>query len=187
MRNLVVVALVLTALLSLTSTWALQSSTVGTGLQANVVTSDLALFSLTPGPTTIGSGNRAATASLVNGALVLDFRKSANSATGFRMTPTGLLDPSVRNKYSYKGLFSVTNNSKSSHCISVYVQSQPGPAELSAIWLGGAKVAGSKGARLGCIDIAAGGTAWVDFDWIIGSTPTTAAQFTVLVEKRIAP
>lgn len=186
MRTLIALAFVLAALLSLTNTWALQNTSVSSGMRVDVVGTDRALLSLSPGVTPAGNGNAAGTAYLDAGTLKFNFGSTA--ASGFRQTPTGLT-AAQKNVYEFRGLFTVTNTSSTSKCVYVYVLPQPGPGDLTSITLNGSQVAGGGGAggptgTYPCVTITSGQAAAVDMRWTIGTASVSNKSFSIIVEGK---
>ncbi|MFZ5815437.1 MAG: hypothetical protein ACOY93_09085 [Bacillota bacterium] len=187
MRLLVALALALTVLLSLPSTMAIHSGTVGNGSQVAVVSTDSAYLALTPG---VGGGNAAGTASyrdsVARDALILDFTRGLNAGTTYGFPPNSL---SFRDQFRFRGLFTVTNRSDETLCLSIYV---PGgdAADLDGIYVRsagdtgtGTLVAGPGGSPLTCsVPLTAGSALEVDFWWEVGSSTEGVRSFEVRVE-----
>lgn len=185
MRLLVVLTLLLGALFSMTSTFAVQSAVVSSPLGVTVTTTNAALLSLEPG---VGDGNAANTARYLDPsqkALVIDFRR------GYGVSQYGLTSNAVagyKNKFAFKGLFRVTNRSASTQCVTVYV-SAGAPEDLSEIRLrtpgsggGGTQVAAKRGALLSCANLTPGQSYDVDIYWEIDSGGGLTDTFNIRVE-----
>lgn len=192
MRLLVALAMFLTALLSLTSTLALQSGQVTSKQNITVTSTGSALLSLTPGT---GDGNAAQTAyiSPTTGSLTLDFSRGRLNSPGYGFV-ANQAGASYKDLIKYKGLFQVTNQSRDTQCISVYVPTATA-TDLEAIYVrtpsetatDGWKVAGAGGSRVSCRPtVNYGTTLLVDFWWRIGTTEAGvgSTSFNVWVEGK---
>ena len=187
MRLAVLLALLLGVLLSLPNAVAVRSATVNSATTVAVVSTSQALISLEPGA---ADGNASGTAAyrdtLTQDALVLDFTKGLNAGTSYGFPPNAL---AYRDQFRYRGLFTVTNRSDETLCISAYVPGG-GVADLAAIYLRsvgdtgtGTAAAGSGGSALPCAaSLAPDGVFEVNFWWEIGSGSDTVQSFTVRVE-----
>jgi hypothetical protein len=186
MRFLAWLGLALAALLSLSSTFAVQNARVTGGAVVPVTATDQALIALAPNQTASNDGNRAGTAyyenALTKTTLLLDFTKGLNGTAAYGFTPRNpsYASPSV---FEYRRIFSVTNNSQVPQCVSVYVPGTSGPPELRLIQVDGIEVAGTKGVYANCRYLAAGATGWVTFRWEITRTAGLAnTAFSVVVD-----
>ncbi len=185
MRGVALVTLVLAAMVLLTGAVALQSASSGAGFAVTVTSTDSAVLKLEPGT---GPGNPAQNAYLSGGVLVLDFRWGTVPGTTYGFPARRQKLPP--DKFRYRGLFRVTNNSGASRCIRVFV---PGGQvdDLAGIYLRqpgdvgtGLQVAGPGGADLGtCQAVAPGGSVLVDFWWEIVSTRSNTVAFQVAVSS----
>ncbi len=187
MRFLVLLALLFAVLLSLPSALAVRTASVGSPAQVAVVATSSALLSLAPGT---GSGNAAGTAryrdAVSQDLLLLDFTRGGSAGTTYGFPPNSL---TYRDRFRYRGLFTVTNRSAESLCISIYVPGG-GVADLAEIRVrpvgdtgSGTQVAGAGGAPVACTTSLAPGAAYeVDFWWEISSTGGGLHSFTVRVE-----
>jgi|GEM_PF-6866014 len=187
MRLLVLLALLLAVLLSLPSALAVRTGAVESQGQIAVVATDSALLSLVPGS---GAGNASGTAFYRDPAshdvLLLDFTRGVGTANGYGFPPNSL---AYRDRFRYRGLFTVTNRSGESLCLSVHVPGGgvPDLAEIRVRTPGdtgtGTQVAGAGGLQVACTTRLASGAAYeVDFWWEITSTGTGLQSFTVRVE-----
>ncbi|HYF94730.1 MAG TPA: hypothetical protein VD969_21155 [Symbiobacteriaceae bacterium] len=192
MRLMVALAMFLAAVLTLTSTLALESAQVTSGQTVTVTTTGSALLALTPGT---GDGNAASTAyvSGTTGALVLDFTRGYGSGSGYAFA-ANRAGAAYKDLIKYKGLFKITNNSMDTQCISVYVPAG-NAADLDAVYIrtageigtDGWKVAGTGGARVSCRPTVTAGTqVLVDFWWRISTSESGvgSASFDVWVEGK---
>lgn len=187
MRLAGLLALLLAVLLSLPNALAVRSAAVESSARVAVVSTDSALIALAPGG---GSANAAGTAGYRDAdsrdALVLDFTRGLNSGTAYGFPPNTLAH---RDRFRYRGLFTVTNQSADSLCISVYVP-EGGVPDLASIYLrpvgeagSGTAVAGSGGSPLACSAWLGSGQVFeVDFWWEIGSGSDRFESFTLRVE-----
>lgn len=185
MRVLVGAALLVLAILSLTSAWAIQSAVVTSAQVLTVVSTSDALLSLTPGA---DLGNAAGTARyrdpVAQDSLVLDFRRGWDSG---QYGLTGSISP-YPNRFRYRGLFTVTNRSASTQCVSVFVPNGGAP-DLSGIRVrtpgdtgSGAQVAGAGGAFPTCQALGPSQSFEVDFWWEVVSATPFSGSFNVRVE-----
>lgn len=192
MRLAVALAMFLAALLSLTSTLALESGNITGRQTVNVSTTGSAMVALAPGS---GAGNAAATAyvSPTTGSLVLDFTRGSGGASGYAFA-ANRAGATYKDLVKYKGLFTVTNNSAETRCIAVYVPTGSAP-DLDAIYIrtasevgtDGWKVAGTGGSQVSCRPtVTAGMQVLVDFWWRIGTgeSGVGSASFDVWVEGK---
>ena len=181
MRYLLVFSLMLAAMLTLTQTMALQSAAVSSRQTIPVTTTSAALLALAPG---LGPGNSGGSAFLVGDTLLLDLRKG-NGATNWGFLQNTL---PYTDQYRFKNLFTVTNQSGSSQCVTVWVSGIA--PDIAGVYLrpsgtpvsdAGTQVAGAGGSYLGCLLVGVGAAVEVDFWFAIG--PTAAAySFDVRVE-----
>lgn len=193
MRSLAVGALCFLALLSLSSTWALQGGSISQGPAVSVTTTGNALLALEPGSTTAG-GNAAGVAYLTSsGDLRLDFTRGylLNEQYGFQATqPAG-----YNSTFTYRGLFHILNNSNENLKTCVYVpDAVPGANDISGIFVRawsdttgpGTQVAGSAGQKMACSTtwLAPGARQYVDVAWSMrgASTNLGTYQFNIRVE-----
>lgn len=199
MRYVVLAALMLLAMLTMTNTWAIQTDSVTQGGTSVVVTTtDTAMLTLEPGSTL--KSNAAGTAYLQNGKLMLDFSRNSSSPStsyGFNASQVATSLDTV----TYKGLFYITNNSDESLCLRVYVP-EGNADDISAIYVRdwndtttpGTQVATSKGAELlpaatNCKRVAGGVAAKVYVDFYLTMRSSAAASpgsynFNVRVEGK---
>lgn len=187
MRLALLAALLLAVLLSLPNALAVRSAAVNSGATVAVVATDSALLALAPGT---GGGNAAETAYYRNpgsrDALVLDFTRGLSMGISYGFAPNSL---TYRDKFRYRGLFTVTNRSDQALCISVYVP-DGGVADLDGIYVrspGGAgtgsMVASLGGQKLECSTwLTAGASFEVDIWWEIDSGSEGLHSFSVRVE-----
>lgn len=187
MRWAVLAALLLAVLLSLPTTLAVRTASVDGEGQVAVLSTSTALLSLTPGS---GEGNAANTAHYrdagTEDTLVLDFRRGLGSSASYAFPPNTL---AYRDKFRFRGLFTVTNRSDELLCISVHVPGG-GVADLAGIYLrtvgdpgSGTATAGSGGSKNGCATwLGTGASFEVDFWWEIDSTGSLTDSFSVRVE-----
>lgn len=181
MRYLLVFGLMLAAMLTLTQAMALQSAAVTSKQTIPVTNTSAALLALAPGA---GSGNSGGIAYLTGSTLLLDFRK------GFGATNWGFLRNSLpyTDQYRFKNVITVTNQSGSSQCVTVWVSGTA--PDIAGIYLRpsgspvsdtGTQVAAAGGSYLTCYLLGAGAGVEVDFWFAVGST-ATAYSFDMRVE-----
>jgi hypothetical protein len=198
-RYVVLAALMLLAMLTMTNTWAIQTDSVTQGGTSVVVTTtDTAMLALEPGSTL--KSNAAGTAYLQDGKLMLDFSRHSgypSTSYGFNSSQVATSLDTVK----YKGLFYITNNSDESLCLRVYVP-EANADDISAIYIrdwndtttNGTQVATGKGAELlpaatNCKRVAGGVATKVQVDFWLTLRSSAAASpgsynFNVRVEGK---
>lgn len=186
MRPLIALSLLTLALLSLTSVVAVQSLSSTNQSALTIVSTSDALLALAPG---LGAGNASGTAFYQNpvsqDVLLLDFRKGWDAGSyGFTANVTA-----YANLFRYRWLFTVTNQSAYTQCVSVYVPGV-GPADLASIRVrapgeagSGLQVAGAGGGSPSCQNLAAGQSFEVDLWWSVTSTAPHTGSFMLRVES----
>lgn len=195
-RYLAVALLILLALISLTSVSALSTGTVNTNRQVIAVTAvDSSLVSVAVGNK---ASNAAGVASYNNvttkNTISIDFRKGYG-ASSYGFYPNGL---TPTDKFFFRELLTLTNNSSQRQCVAVYVTSGS-PADLAEIQVrtvsatpgtigSGPKTWASTPTmgRTGCQWMEVGTQVYaVDFLWSISRTTAVSnISFAISVEAR---
>lgn len=177
-RLLPALALVLGALLSVVSAAAYKVTTVPGRQAVTVVATGSAALALRPGPTA-QAGNAAATAYTAgDGRLHLDFTRGYGQAPGYGFA--------AGQRYRFRRVFEVVNNSASTQAVSVYVPGG-GINGLAAIYgrtaatppgNDGTLLAAAGGSRAGTLPLAPAEILYVDVWWDLAGG-AAAPAFTV--------
>lgn len=181
MRLGVVLALLLAAVLSVTSTMAIETGSVTNKQTITVTSTNSALLALAPAT---GGGNTALTAYTQGGSLILDFTRGRNQLSGYAF-PANTQGATRKPIIKYRGLFTVTNQSQSPQCVAVYVPTgSPAPADLNGIYLrtgaetNGLATGGAGGAPTSsCRTLNPTQTFLVDVEWAISTTDLNVGSF----------